>query len=168
LGGGERARGISDQGAQVGMYFEDFEDGRNFVTGERLVTEADVRTFADLSGDRNPIHLDPAAAVRAGFDGPVAHGALGLAVATGLANQLELTRGTLVALVGVSWRFRSPIRYGDRVRLHLRVASRRATANPARGLVTLAVELKNHHGDVVQEGEFVELITRRTRLGEPS
>lgn len=150
------------------MYFEDFEDGREFVTGERRITEADVQAFAELSGDRNPIHLDPAAAVRAGFDGPVAHGALGLAVATGLANQLELTRGTLVALVGVSWRFRGPIRYGDLVRLHLRVSARRATGNPARGLVTLAAELRNHHGDVVQEGEFVELITRRAHAGEPS
>ena len=84
------------------------------MTAGRLVTEADVRAFAELSGDRNPIHLDRAAARQAGFEGPIAHGALGLSVATGLANQLELTRGTLVALVGVSWRFRGPIYYGDR------------------------------------------------------
>jgi acyl dehydratase len=148
------------------MYYEDFEDGKAFETGERLVSEADVRAFAELSGDRNPIHLDPAAAVQAGFDGPVAHGALGLAVATGLANQLALTRGTLVALVGVSWRFRGPIRYGDRVRLTLRVASRRATGNPARGLVVLGAELRNQRGEVVQEGEFVELIARRAHLGK--
>jgi acyl dehydratase len=150
------------------MHFEEFVEGREFVTAEREVTEADVRAFAGLSGDRNPIHLDPAAAVQAGFDGPVAHGVLGLAVATGLANQLELTRGTLVALVGVTWRFRGPIRYGDRVRLHLRVALRRATGNPARGLVTLAAELRNQQGVVVQEGDFVELITRRTQAGAPS
>jgi len=152
----------------VAMYFEDFEEGREFVTGGRLVTEADVRAFAELSGDRNPIHLDPAAAVQAGFDGPVAHGALGLAVATGLANQLGLTRGTLVALLGVTWRFRAPIHYGDTVRLHLRVAAPRATRHPARGLVTLAAELKNQDEEVVQEGEFVELITRRSHPGETS
>lgn len=146
----------------MGMYFEDFEDAGEFVTASRLVTEADVRAFAELSGDRNPIHQDRAAARLAGFEGPIAHGALGLAVATGLANQLALTRGTLIALVGLSWRFRGPIYYGDQVTLHLRVSAKRATGNPARGLVTLAAELRNQRGDVVQDGEFVELIARRT------
>jgi acyl dehydratase len=145
----------------MGMYYEDFEDAGEFVTASRVISEADVRAFAELSGDRNPIHLDPGAARAAGFEGPIAHGALGLSAATGLANRLELTRGTLVALVGISWRFRGAIHYGDTVTLHLRVASRRATGNPARGLVTLAAELKNQRGEVVQEGEFVELIARR-------
>lgn len=145
----------------MGMHYEDFEDAGEFVTASRIVSEADVKAFAEVSGDRNPIHLDRGAAMRAGFEGPIAHGALGLSVATGLANQLELTRGTLVALVGISWRFRGAIYYGDRVTLHLRVASRRATGNPARGLVTLAAELKNQRDEVVQEGEFVELIARR-------
>ena len=152
----------------MGMYYEEFEEGLTFTTAERTVTEGDVRAFAELSGDRNPIHLDPAAAVRAGFDQPVAHGALGLAVATGLANQLGLTRGTLVALVGVAWRFRAPIHYGDTVRLHLRVASRRATGNSARGVVTLAVELRNQRDEVAQEGEFVELVARKPQTPEPS
>jgi len=149
----------------MGMHFEDFEDAGQFVTAGRLITEADVHAFAELSGDRNPIHLDRAAAIAAGFAGPIAHGALGLSVATGLANRLELTRGTLVALVGVNWRFRAAIYYDDMVTLHLRVASRRATGNPARGLLTLAAELKNQRGEVVQDGEFVELIARRTPLG---
>ena len=149
----------------MGMYYEDFEEAGQFVSAPRLIEEADVRAFAELSGDRNPIHLDRAAAVAAGFAGPIAHGALGLSVATGLANRLELTRGTLVALVGVNWRFRAAIYYDDVVTLHLRVASRRATGNPARGLVTLAAELKNQRGEVVQDGEFVELIARRTPSG---
>lgn len=152
----------------MGMYFEDFVDAGEFVTAARLVTGADVRAFAELSGDWNPIHLDPAAARHAGFEGPIAHGALGLSVATGLANQLALTRGTLVALVGLSWRFRGPIYHGDQVTLHLRVSAKRATGNPARGLVTLAAELRNQSGEVVQDGEFVELIARRTTQEGPS
>ncbi len=150
----------------MGLYFEDFESAGEHVTEGRVISEADVRAFADLSGDRNAIHLDSAAAVAAGFDAPIAHGALGLAVATGLANQLGLTRGTLVALVGVNWRFRGPIVPGDRVTLHLRVASRRATGNPARGLVTLAAELRNQRGEVVQDGEFIELIAKRPSPAE--
>ena len=152
----------------MGLYFEELALGQAFVTTERQISEADVRAFAELSGDRNPIHLDAGAAVEAGFAEPVAHGALGLAVATGLANQLGLTRGTLVALVGISWRFRAPILYGDRVRLHLRVAARRASGNPTRGVVTLAAELRNQRDEVTQEGEFVELIRRKPPTPEPS
>lgn len=145
----------------MGLYFEDFEGAAEFVTAERTITESDVQAFADLSGDRNAIHIEPAAAVAAGFKGPIAHGVLGLAIATGLASQLGMTRGTLVALVGVTWRFRAPIVAGDQVTLHLRVASLRATSNQSRGLVTLAAELINQRGEVAQDGEFIELIAKR-------
>lgn len=150
----------------MGLYYEEFEEGRTFTTPARAVTEADVRAFADLSGDRNPIHLDTRAAKRAGFDAPVAHGVLGLAAATGLVSQLGLTGGTLIALVGVTWRFRAPVRYGDEVSLTLRVAARRETRQGDRGLVTLAAELRNQRGEVVQEGEFIEMIRRHGPPGD--
>lgn len=145
----------------MSLYYEDFDVGREFVSGSRLVTEQDIVTFADWSGDRNPIHLDGSAARAAGFKGAVAHGVLGLALATGLASQMQLTRGSLVALAGITWRFTAPVYPGDHLTLHLRVASRRTIKKPGTGLVTLAAELRNQEGDVVQEGEFVELIRRR-------
>jgi acyl dehydratase len=141
------------------MYFEDFEDAGEFVTAARLLAEADVRAFAELSGDRNPIHLDPAAARQAGFAGPIAHGALGLSV-RGWPTSWHSPAGPSSpwsACLGSR-----PDLYGDQVTLHLRVSAKRATGNPARGLVTLAAELRNQSGEVVQDGEFVELIARRT------
>ncbi len=152
-------------GAGAGLYYEDLAPGTAYVSRVRVLTRADVREFADLSGDRNPIHLDDDAARAAGFEAAVAHGVLGLAVASGLASELEITRGTLIALTGISWRFRAPVHADDRVVLHLSVASRRATTRPDRGLVTLAAELRNQDGVVVQEGEFVELVRRRPPAG---
>jgi acyl dehydratase len=145
----------------MSLYYEDFEVGREFLSGSRLVTEQDLVTFADWSGDRNPIHRDPAAARAAGFEGVVAHGVLGLALATGLASQMELTRGSLIALAGITWRFTAPVYPGDQLTLRLRVASRRTTRKPGSGLVTLAAELRNQEGSVVQQGELVELIRCR-------
>jgi acyl dehydratase len=145
----------------MSLFYEDFEIGREFLSAARLVSQADVEAFADLSGDRNPIHLDETAAREAGFPAPVAQGVLGLALATGLASGLELTRGSLVALVGLTWRFSAPVYPGDRLVLHLQVASRRATTSPARGVVTFAGELRNQRGEIVQQGEFVELVKRR-------
>ena len=42
----------------------------------RVFTRDDVRTFAKLSGDQNPIHVDDAAARRLGFERAICHGAL--------------------------------------------------------------------------------------------
>jgi acyl dehydratase len=145
----------------MSLFYEDFEVGREFVSGPVSVTEASLRAFADLSGDHNPIHLDPSAATAAGYLQPVAHGVLGLALATGLASRMELTRGTLVALAGITWRFSAPVYPGDELVLHLQVTSRRTIQRESTGLVTLAAELRNQRGEIVQKGEWVELVRRR-------
>ncbi len=49
-----------------GLFFEDFEIGQKVVTAGRTVTEADIVTFAGLSGDFNQIHTD--AAYSAAYD----------------------------------------------------------------------------------------------------
>ena len=143
------------------MFYEDFTVGQAFRTPGRRVTAEDIRAFAELSGDHNAIHLDDAAARAAGFPGVVAHGALGLALATGLASRLELTAGTLIALAGITWRFRAPVMPGDDIALTLTVKSARATGKPDRGAVTFTAEVRNQAGVLVQEGEFVEVIRCR-------
>ncbi len=151
-----------------GLDFEDFVPGRVFEGGERTVSAADIAAFAALSGDHNRLHLDEDYARSTPFGGCIAHGVLGLAVATGLLAQLGLTEGTLVALVGVSWRFVAPIRPGDRLGLRVRVAAARELPGRDRGLVTFTAGLANQDGAVVQEGELVELIRRRSSASHTS
>jgi acyl dehydratase len=146
---------------ETGLFYEELAEGREFVSDDRAVTAADIRAFAELSGDHNAIHLDAAAARAAGFDAPIAHGALGLSLATGLASRLGITRGTLIALAGLTWRFLRPVMDGDTLRLYLTVMARRATRQKDRGLVTLAARLVNQRGETVQEGELLELVRKR-------
>ena len=42
----------------------------------KTFTERDVKSFADLSGDRNPIHIDPQYCAQTKFAKPVVHGML--------------------------------------------------------------------------------------------
>ncbi len=56
------------------MYFEDFEVGATFSTAARTITEADVVSFAGVSGDFNPIHVHPLSARLFGFPRAIAHG----------------------------------------------------------------------------------------------
>lgn len=148
----------------MGFYYEELPEGREFACGEREIGDAEIAAFAELSGDRNPLHLDEEYARGTAFGGRVAHGALGIAVATGLMAQSGLTAGTLVALLGLDWRFVAPIRPGDRLSLKLRVAARRDLSGRDRGVVKFVAELVNQRGELAQSGEIVELIRRSAPL----
>ncbi|MBX5492329.1 MAG: dehydratase, partial [Chloroflexi bacterium] len=84
----------------MGMYFEDFHIGQEFVTARRTITEHDVMTFAGLSGDFNPLHTDALYAATTPYGERIAHGLLTLAITSGLINQLGLMAGTTIALLG--------------------------------------------------------------------
>ncbi|SDM82754.1 MaoC/PaaZ C-terminal domain-containing protein [Maricaulis salignorans] len=55
---------------------------------ERSFSQADFDAFAHVSGDNNPIHVDPEFAARTRFGQTVAHGALLCAVLRGLVEEL--------------------------------------------------------------------------------
>ena len=42
----------------VGLYWEDWEIGKEYVSASRTITEADIVHFAGISGDYNPLHID--------------------------------------------------------------------------------------------------------------
>lgn len=57
------------------MKISDFKKGMSF-SYERKVSEADVTSFANISGDKNPVHLDTEYASKSVFGRRVAHGML--------------------------------------------------------------------------------------------
>ena len=73
----------------MAVYLEDFAVGQETKTPARIVTESDVAAFAGLSGDYNPVHTDAEFSVKTPFGERIAHGALGLAIVTGLGPALE-------------------------------------------------------------------------------
>jgi acyl dehydratase len=143
------------------LWFDELLPGLTFETGSRTVDDAAIRAFAAVSGDDNPLHLDDAYARATPLGGRVAHGLLGAAIASGLVAQLGLTRGTLIALLGVRFDFERPIRPGAEVRARLLVRETRPSSKPDRGVVVLEVELVDGSGEVLQRGELTELIRRR-------
>ncbi|MDQ0393082.1 MaoC/PaaZ C-terminal domain-containing protein [Labrys monachus] len=142
-------------------YFEDFQPGQEVWSPGRTITEADVMTFAGLSGDYNPAHTDHEFARRGPFGKPIAHGLLALIVSAGLAERDGGLDGTAVAMLGVTWRFSKPVFFGDTIRLKLTVASTRRTSRGDRGVIVRDVAVHNQHDAIVQEGSFTTMVIAR-------
>jgi 3-hydroxybutyryl-CoA dehydratase len=126
----------------------------------RTITEADVVGFCGISGDYNPLHIDYEAARQGPFGRPVAHGLLGLSVASGLASQAPRMH-TLAFLAILEWKFLHPIAFGDTVRVITRVVSLAPQAHGRHGIVTWHRRLVNQKGETVQEGRTQTLVRAR-------
>jgi acyl dehydratase len=94
--------------------------------------------------------------------GRVAHGMLGLAVATGEANQLGIFEGTTLALLGMDKiRWTAPVRLCDTIHTVLTVRETRASSKPGRGVLVLDVTVRNQRGETVCQAEWTTLMARR-------
>ena len=145
-------------------WFEEIEVGEEYESPGRTVTEADIVLFAGLSGDYNVLHTDAEFMKSSIFGERIAHGLLGLAIQAGLFTRATQAYATL-ALVGLRWKFKNPIKIGDTIRLRAKVIAKRETAKPDRGLITLERQVLNQRGEVVQEGETDLLVERRPPAG---
>jgi 3-hydroxybutyryl-CoA dehydratase len=84
------------------------EVGDQFLSRKRI-TEDDVRLFADISGDHNPLHLDADFASKSLFKQRVAHGML---TASLISAALASMSGTII-LLNFSLSFEKPVYIGD-------------------------------------------------------
>jgi 3-hydroxybutyryl-CoA dehydratase len=136
-----------------GYFFEDLCLGME-AGHERRVGDRDIIAFADLTGDRNPLHLDDAFARTTRYGTRIAHGMLTASlISTVLGMKLP---GPGSIYVSQSIYFRAPVRSGDLVR-----ASARVTAlEPSRRRVTLACRCAVE-GEIVLEGEAVVQVPAR-------
>jgi acyl dehydratase len=90
------------------------------------VDQSMIDTFADATGDRAWIHVDPARAARGPFRGTIAHGFMGLSMLPFLLDRdlLKIVDSPFGLNYGVDHvRFTVPVPVGSRVRAHGRISS---------------------------------------------
>ena len=152
----------------MGMYFEEFSVGKKIVTGERIVTSDDIMKFADLTGDNNRIHTDSEFSKTTPFGQRIAHGLLGLSLASGLAWQTGILDGTVIAFREVNeWKFIKPIFIGDQVYAELSVAETKALPRIGGGAVMLEAQLKNQKDEVCMKGSWNILVLSKPKESKP-
>ena len=113
----------------------------------RVVRERDIELFTELTGDRNPLHYDEAAAARSRFGGIIVQGG----VTSGLLNAVvaEDLPGPGSVFLHVDWSFRAPVRPGDEITAEVEVTEVR----PDKPIAKLRTTITNQEGTVVLDGE---------------
>ena len=95
-----------------GLYFEDIEEGMKDAYA-KTITNADIITFAGISGDTNPVHLNHEFASETMFEGQIAHGMLTASfISTVIGTKLP---GPGSIYVSQNLRFKAPVKVGDTV-----------------------------------------------------
>jgi acyl dehydratase len=115
----------------------------------RVVRAADIELFTELTGDRNPLHYDRAAAARSRFGGLIVQGG----VTSGLLNAVvaEDLPGPGSVFLRVEWDFRAPVRPGDEITAEVEVLEARAD----KPITTLRTTITNQEGTIVLDGRAV-------------
>jgi acyl dehydratase len=148
------------------LYFEDFEAGQIFESAARTVTETDLTMFSMLSGDWNPIHADAEYARATRFGERVVHGALGIAMATGMMHQLGIFEESVVAMTDLQeWKFVAPILVGQTLRLRLEILGKEEGSSKRTGKLLRRLTILNQAGDVIQDGKSGALVLKQNRPG---
>lgn len=146
-----------------GLYFEEFEVGQKFTTAGRTVTEADIVAFAGLSGDYNQIHVDAEYSRHTSVGRRVAHGLLGLSIASGLAVQTGILEGTIIAFREINgWRFVKPVFMGDTIHVDLEVLETKNLSRIGAGVVLIGLDVRNQNDETVMKGTWSALIALRS------
>jgi len=118
----------------------------------RTISDADINTYAALTGDRNPLHVDDGFAARSRFGRRVAHGLL----TAGLISAVLGTKlpGPGALYLQQSFRFVRPVYPGDTVTATAEVTAYRED----RRIVTLRTSCSDQRGELVLDGEAVVLL----------
>lgn len=128
--------------------YSELQIGDNFED-TRVVTEEMINTFAQVSGDTNPLHLDAAFAATTMFKERIAHGAL---VSSFISKVLGCDfPGPGSVYVSQFSQFKRPVKIGDEITTVVEVKEK----EDKRGYVTFRTYCKNQLGKVVIDGEAV-------------
>jgi acyl dehydratase len=148
----------------MGLYFEEFFVGQKVTTVGRTVTEYDINTFAGLSGDYNQIHTDAEFSRKTPIGQRIAHGILGLSIASGLAMRTGILEGTVIVFREIAeWKFVKPIFINDTIHVDLEVKETKALPRIGGGSVTITLEVKNQNEEVCHRGTWVVLVMSKPK-----
>ncbi|GGE23231.1 Acyl dehydratase [Gemmobacter megaterium] len=135
----------------AGLYYEDFEIGREFHHDlSRTVTDYDNISFSLMTMNTQPLHIDHHFAEQTEWGKPLFNSLYTLAIMIGMAVT-DTTLGTTIANLGMTdVRFPKPVFAGDTLRARTKIISKReSSSRPNAGIVEFEHTCVNQKGEVV-------------------
>ncbi len=143
-------------------FWEDFSVGDEVVTQAITITEAHLVSWAGLTMDFYPLHMDEEYARNTIYGGRIAHGPLIFSMAIGLVYLSGTYGNSILAWLGVeNMRLPAPVKIGDTIRVRASVAEKRETRNPGRGVTKFHWEVTNQRGETVMSLDYILMMYRR-------
>lgn len=121
------------------------------ASASRIFTDTDVLTFAEISGDKNPIHLDEEYASKTRFGRRLVHGILTSGMISALLGMILPGPGSIY--LSQTLNFRAPVFIGDTITATVKVIKIRND----KPIITLETICENQEGTHVIEGEAILL-----------
>jgi 3-hydroxybutyryl-CoA dehydratase len=145
-----------------GIHFEEFSVGQKFVSTTRTMTESDILSFAELTGDHNRIHTDEEYTRGTTYGKRIAHGLLGLSMAVGLLMQTGMLENTVMAFREIiEWKFTRPVFIGDSIHAEMEVRRLKDMPRTGGGLVVVAMDVKNQKAEILMRGTLSVLVASK-------
>ncbi|NMC86004.1 MAG: MaoC family dehydratase [Anaerolineaceae bacterium] len=128
------------------MKFEEFTIGQEHHESH-LVTQEEINAFAQVSGDQNPLHIDPDFASKSIFGRPIAHGVFGLSLISAALGMRFPGFGTIY--MSQEAKFMKPIFIGETVDVSLTIKS----LEPEKKRMVLSTRVLKEDGEAAIDGE---------------
>ncbi len=135
-------------------YFEELQLGMT-ASVTREVAEADIASFATVSGDHNPVHVDAAYAATTMFGERISHGMLTASYISAVFGMQLPGPGAIY--VSQTLNFRRPVRIGDAIETIVEVND----LWPQKRRARFDCRCVNSEGKTVLEGEAILLVPSR-------
>src|SRR6476659_390854 len=141
------------------LYFEDLSLGMTEMLSKDI-DASDVVGFAEVTGDRNPIHLSEHFAAKTPFGTRIAHGLYTASLISAvLGTRLQ---GPGAVYISQTLNFRAPVKIGDTVEVNVEVAGLIPEKSRARLACRCSVE-----GEIVLDGEAWVKVPSKHSIGRP-
>ena len=142
----------------AGKWFEEVAVGERF-SARLTITDTHLVLGAGLIGDFNPHHVDDEYARQSRFGTRILHGVITSAIMGAPVGMYF--HGTAMAYLEHAARFKAPVRTGDTLTTTWTITEKHAKEQQRGGVVVVAGECRNQHGEVVAEGDGKMLVHMR-------
>lgn len=116
----------------------------------KTITESDISTFAGLTGDFNPIHINQQEAEQSIFGRRIAHGMLSASLISTVIGMYLPGKGAIY--LGQNIQFKEPVDIGDTITAQVTVDE---IINKEKGIIRLKTQCLNQKGVLVIDGDAV-------------